>query len=69
MAVVTQKRSVPSLLARPAGKGCPRKRERERGVTRRGVGEMETEGRSEKQGKGLNERREKHQGRGCPRGS
>lgn len=69
MAVATQKCSVPSLPARPAGKGCPRKRER--GVNRREVGEkegeMETERRWEKRGgKGLNERRESSEVGGVP---
>lgn len=64
--MATQKCSVPSLPARPAGKGCPRKGER--GVEKERGGTEKDGGRG-KRGKGFNERREKQQGRGCPRGS
>lgn len=62
--MATQKCSVPSLLARPAGRGCPRKGG---GVKRRELGKNEGETETEiKQGKGLNERRESSMVGGVP---
>lgn len=59
MALVTQKCSVPSLLACPAGKGCPKKTER--------VDERRKRFRERgKTGKGLNEGRKRSKVGGVP---
>lgn len=68
MAVATQKCSVPSLLARPAEKRCPRKRRRgERRDEAKKEGEIETVERWGKQWKGLNEKRVSSKVGGVPR--
>lgn len=61
MAVATQKCSAPTLLAHPAGKGCPRKREegRRRGEWRNRLSQRERERDRRQIGKGLKEGKER----------